>query len=252
MATNKKINVAELDFDAIKANLKEFLKGQTEFQDYDFEGSAMSVLMDVLAYNTHYNALYQNMTINEMFLDSARKRDSVVSLAKMLGYTPRSAICPTATVNVVVTGGSASPSNLTIPSYTQFSTSVDGNTYSFYNTGSITVNRLANIYTFQNIKLIEGSPLTNKFNVSEGAKYILPNQNIDLNTLTVKVQENSSSSVYETFVRADTLVGADSTSKLYWVKEIDGGLYEIYFGDGNIGKSLQNGNIIHTNYFVSS
>jgi hypothetical protein len=252
MATNKKINVAELDFDAIKANLKEFLKGQTEFQDYDFEGSAMSVLMDVLAYNTHYNALYQNMTINEMFLDSARKRDSVVSLAKMLGYTPRSAICPTATVNVVVTGGSASPSNLTIPSYTQFSTSVDGNTYSFYNTGSITVNRLANIYTFQNIKLIEGSPLTNKFNVSEGAKYTLPNQNIDLNTLTVKVQENSSSSVYETFVRADTLVGADSTSKLYWVKEIDGGLYEIYFGDGNIGKSLQNGNIIHTNYFVSS
>ena len=212
----------------------------------------MSVLMDVLAYNTHYNALYQNMTINEMFLDSARKRDSVVSLAKMLGYTPRSAICPTATVNVVVTGGSASPSNLTIPSYTQFSTSVDGNTYSFYNTGSITVNRLANIYTFQNIKLIEGSPLTNKFNVSEGAKYTLPNQNIDLNTLTVKVQENSSSSVYETFVRADTLVGADSTSKLYWVKEIDGGLYEIYFGDGNIGKSLQNGNIIHTNYFVSS
>ena len=252
MATNKKINVAELDFDAIKANLKEFLKGQTEFQDYDFEGSAMSVLMDVLAYNTHYNALYQNMTINEMFLDSARKRDSVVSLAKMLGYTPRSAICGTATVNVVVSGGTASPANLTIPAYSQFSTTIDGNNLSFYNTGAITVNRLANLYTFQDIKLVEGVPLSNKYTVSANAKYIIPNQNVDLNTLTVRIQENSNSSVYETFTRAETLINATSTTKLYWVKEIDGGLYELYFGDGNIGRALDIGNVVHLDYFVSS
>ena len=252
MATNKKINVAELDFDAIKANLKEFLKGQTEFQDYDFEGSAMSVLMDVLAYNTHYNALYQNMTINEMFLDSARKRDSVVSLAKMLGYTPRSAICGTATVNVVVSGGTASPANLTIPAYSQFSTTIDGNNLSFYNTGAITVNRLANLYTFQDIKLVEGVPLSNKYTVSTNAKYIIPNQNVDLNTLTVRIQENSNSSVYETFTRAETLISATSTTKLYWVKEIDGGLYELYFGDGNIGRALDIGNVVHLDYFVSS
>ena len=132
MANNKKITVAELDFDAIKNNLKEFLKGQTEFQDYDFEGSAMSVLLDVLAYNTHYNALYNNMTVNEMFLDSARKRNSVVSLSKMLGYTPRSSTCSTATVNVVVSGGNNTPANLTIPAYSQFTTVVDGNGLTFY------------------------------------------------------------------------------------------------------------------------
>lgn len=249
---NKKINVAELDFDAIKTNLKEFLKGQDQFQDYDFEGSAMSVLLDTLAYNTHYNALYQNMTINEMFLDSARKRDSVVSLAKMLGYTPRSASCAKATVNIVVSGGTASPSNLTIPAYSQFSTIVDGQNYFFYNTGSITVAREANIYTFNNIMLMEGTPLSQKYNVASGARYVLQNTNIDLNTLTVRVQESASSTVFETYTRADTLVSADSTTKLYWVKEIDGGLYEIYFGDGNIGKALENGNVVHLNYFVSS
>lgn len=123
---NKKINVTELDFDAIKSNIKEFLSGQEQFQDYDFEGSAMSVLMDTLAYNTHYNALYNNMTINEMFLDSARKRSSVVSLAKHLGYTPRSAKCASATVNITVAGGTSSPTNLTIPAFSQFNTTVDG------------------------------------------------------------------------------------------------------------------------------
>ncbi len=252
MANNKKINVAELDFDAIKTNLKQFLSGQSEFQDYDFEGSAMSVLMDLLAYNTHYNALYQNMTINEMFLDSARKRDSVVSLAKMLGYVPRSAVCASTTVNVTVSGGNASPSNLTIPAYSQFVTNVDGETYSFYNTGSVTVNRMANLYTFNNIKLIEGTVVNNKFPVTTGAKFVLPNANIDLNTLTVKVQESVNSTVFETYTRSDTLIGAESNTKVYFVKEIDDGLYEIYFGDDNIGRALDNGNVVHANYFVSS
>ena len=117
MANNKKINVTELDFDNIKSNIKEYLQGQTEFQDYNFEGSAMSVLLDVLAYNTHYNALYNNMAINEMFLDSARKRNSIVSLAKMLGYTPRSATCAKAIVTVTVSGGSSAPANITLPAY---------------------------------------------------------------------------------------------------------------------------------------
>lgn len=252
MATNKKINVAELDFDAIKKNLKEYLKGQSEFQDYDFEGSALSVLLDVLSYNTHYNALYQNMAINEMFLDSARKRDSVVSLAKMLGYVPRSSSCATANVNIVVSGGTSSPSNLTIPAYSPFSTTIDGNNLFFYNTGSITVTRLSNLYTFQNVELIEGTPLNNKYTVADNARYIIPNADVDLNTLTVKVQENASSSVYETYNRADTLIGATASTKLYWVKEIDDGQYELQFGDDNIGRALANGNVVHLEYFVSS
>lgn len=249
---NKKINVAELDFDAIKNNLKEFLRGQTEFQDYDFEGSAMSVLLDVLAYNTHYNALYNNLSINEMFLDSARKRNSVVSIAKMLGYTARSSTCAKATVNIVVTNGSSSPSNLTIPAYSQFLTTVDGVQYTFYNTGSLTTVRSGTSYTYTGVELTEGTPITNKIAVQNGQRYIIPNADIDLNTLRVSVQENSSSSVYETYTRSETIVTATPETKIYWVKEIDDGLYEIVFGDGNIGRALENGNVVHLDYFVSS
>lgn len=249
---NKKINVSELDFDAIKNNLKEFLRGQNEFQDYDFEGSAMSVLLDVLAYNTHYNALYNNLSINEMFLDSARKRNSVVSLAKMLGYTPRSSSCAKATVNIVVSGGTATPSNLTIPAYSQFSSTVDGSQYTFYNTGSLTTQRTGTTYTYSGIELTEGTPITNKYAVSATARYIIPNADIDLTSLKIRVQESSTSSVYETYTLSDSIINATPESKMYWVKEIDDGLYEVTFGDGNLGVALDNGNIVHLDYFVSS
>jgi hypothetical protein len=249
---NKKINVAELDFDAIKNNLKEFLRGQTEFQDYDFEGSAMAVLLDVLAYNTHYNSLYNNLSINEMFLDSARKRNSVVSIAKMLGYTARSSTCAKVTVNIVVSGGSSTPSNLTIPAYSQFVTTVDGVQYTFYNTGSLTTVRTGTTYNFTGVELTEGTPISNKIAVQTGQRYIIPNADVDLNTLRISVQENSSSSVYETYTRSETIVTATPDTKLYWVKEIDDGLYEIVFGDDNIGRALEAGNIVHLDYFVSS
>ena len=254
MANNKKINVTELDFDNIKSNLKTFLQGQSEFQDYDFEGSAMSVLLDVLAYNTHYNALYNNMAINEMFLDSARKRNNIVSLAKMLGYTPRSAMCPKASVNVIVSGGSSSPSNITLPSYSQFTTIVDSAQYSFYNVGSVTVTRstTSGNYVFTDVELIGGTPLNFNYTVADGVRYVIPNANVDINTLKVRVQESSTSSVYETWSRSDTVVTATSTTKAFWVKEIDDGLYEITFGDGLIGRSLDNGNVVHFDYFVSS
>ena len=249
---NKKIAVSELDFDAIKSNLKEYLSGQTEFQDYDFEGSAMSVLLDVLAYNTHYNAIYNNLSVNEMFLDSARKRNSVVSIAKMLGYVPRSASCATATANIVVTGGTSTPSNLTIPAFSQFTTTVDGTAYTFYNTGSLTTNRSGTSYTFSDVKLTEGTPITNKNAVTSTSRYIIPNADVDLSTLTVRVQENSTSSVYETYSRSDTIVNAQFDTKVYFVKEIDDALYEITFGDGNIGAAVSVGNVIHLDYFVSS
>ena len=253
MATsNKKINVTTLDFDDIKTNLKEFLSGQQEFQDYDFEGSAMSVLLDVLAYNTHYNALYNNMAINEMFLDSARKRNSVVSLSKMLGYSPRSAICSAATVNVIVSAPGNSATNLVLPAYTPFNTTVDGVNYTFYTTGAVSTTSSNGVFNFQNVQITEGTPLSFNFTVGAGARYIMPNPNIDLNTLSVKIQENSSSSIYTTFSKAESIINATSTSKIYWVKEIDDSLYEITFGDGNIGEALQNGNIVHLNYFVSS
>ena len=252
MANNKKINVTELDFDNIKSNLKTFLSGQTEFQDYDFEGSAMSVLLDVLAYNTHYNALYNNMAINEMFLDSARKRNSIVSLSKMLGYTPRSAMCAKAIVTVNVTTGSSAPAAVTLPAYQEFTTSIDGKQYTFYNTGSVTASLSGNGYSFQDLEIIEGKPLNYKYTVSDGMRYIIPNANVDIKTLKVRIQENASSSVYETWNNMDTVVNATNVTKAFWVKEIDDGLYEINFGDGNIGRALSAGNVVHMDYFVSS
>ena len=253
MATsNKKINVTTLDFDDIKTNLKSFLSGQTEFQDYDFEGSAMSVLLDVLAYNTHYNALYNNLAINEMFLDSARKRNSVVSLSKMLGYSPRSATCSQATITLTVSAPSSGATILTLPAYTPFNTTIDGKNYTFYTIGSVTVTSSAGIFVFQNLQITEGTPLTFNTTVGTNTRFIIPNSDIDLNTLTIRVQDSSTSSVYTTFSKSDTLVGINSTTKCYWVKEIDNALYEITFGDGNLGMQLDNGNIVHMNYFVSS
>jgi len=253
MATsNKKINVTTLDFDDIKTNLKTFLSGQSEFQDYDFEGSAMSVLLDVLAYNTHYNALYNNLAINEMFLDSARKRNSVVSLSKMLGYSPRSATCSQATITFTVSAPSSGATTLTLPAYTPFTTTIDGSNYTFYTTGSVTATSSTGIFTFSSLVIVEGTPLTFNTVVGTNTRYIIPNSDVDLNTLTIRIQDSATSSVYTTFTKAETLVDVDSETKCYWVKEIDDALYEITFGDGNLGMQLDVGNIVHMNYFVSS
>lgn len=249
---NKKINVAELDFDAIKTNLKTFLKGQTQFQDYDFEGSGMSILMDVLAYNTHYNALYNNMTINEMFLDSASKRNSVVSLAKMLGYVPRSCVCAKAKISLIVNNGQLGPSSLTLPAYSTFTTTVNGVTYNFYNTSSYTITGSGTSYTFPQIEIIEGTPLTFNWEVSDGAVYVIPNSNIDLTTLKVKVQQSATTDIFEAYTNASSLTEATFDTKVYFIKEIDDGLYQLTFGDGIIGKKLDNGNIVHVEYMASS
>ena len=251
MAANKKINIAELDFDAIKANLKEFLKGQSEFQDYDFEGSGLSVLLDVLAYNTHYNALYDNLAVNELFLDSAVKRNSVVSLAKTLGYTPRSAKCSTATVNVQITSVNQGPSVAIIPAFSPFTTTIDGKNYTFYNRAPLSATGPATVYQINNATITQGEYLTYRFTVSDNGRYIIPNANVDLETLRVRVQENAQSSDFQTYTQSTSLVEADSESRVYWIKEIDDGLYELVFGNGIIGTSLVSGNVISIDYFVS-
>lgn len=249
---NKRIQVSELDFDAIKSNLKTFLQGQTEFQDYDFEGSGLSVLLDVLAYNTHYNGIYTNLAVNECFLDSASKRASVVSLAKMLGYMPRSASCATAIVNATVNFPTSSPSTVTIPAMQPFTTSIDNTSYTFYNRAPLTTASVGGIYTFTGLVLTEGTPLQYRYTMSPGVRFIIPNANADLNTLTVTVQQTSSSDLYEVYTRADTLTEVTELSKIYFVKEIDDGLYEISFGNNNLGIALSNGNVVTLDYMVSS
>jgi len=248
---NKKITTTDLDFDQIKTNLKEFLKGQTEFQDYDFEGSGMAVLIDLLAYNTHYNALYNNLAVNESFLDSASKRSSVVSLAKNLGYIPKSATCATAVVDVFVRNTATTPITLTLPQYSQFNTQIDGTTYTFYNMSDVTTTIVDGVYKFANLQLLQGTPLSFKYEVSASTKFIIPNADVDMATLSVRVQDSAGSTVFQSFSRATGVVNVSSTSSVYYVKEIEGQLYEIYFGDGTIGKQLQNGNIVHLEYMVT-
>ncbi len=254
MATNnKRLNVAELDFDTIKSNLKTYLKAQDQFSDYDFEGSALSVLLDVLAYNTHYNSIYTNLAVNEMFLDSASKRSSVVSIAKMLGYTPRSAKCATAVVNLTITSPTSYPDSVTLPANQSFLTSIDNVTYTFYNIEDVTINPTnSGSYIFSNLKIIEGTPLQYKFVVAAGSRFIIPNTNVDISTISVRVQENASTDVYQTYSLSDNITTVTSSSKVFYLKEIDGGLYEIIFGDDNISKGLTVGNVVTVDYFISS
>lgn len=250
---SKRIKVSELDFDTIKANLINYLRGQSEFSDYDFEGSGLSVLLDVLAYNTHYNAVYTNLAVNEMFLDSASKRSSVVSLAKTLGYTPQSSTSAVATVNLTVRNTTSYPPVLTLPSKSAFTTVVDGKTYTFYNYGEVSATLTSgSVYEFTDLEIKEGIPLSFKYTVAEGQKYVIPNANVDMSTLTVRVQESASSDYFVTFNPASTLVELESTSNVYFSKEIDGGMFEIVFGDGILSAALTNGNIVHLDYFVSS
>jgi hypothetical protein len=252
MATNKNITVAELDFDAIKSNIKTFLKAQSTFADYDFEGAGLSVLLDILAYNTHYNALYTNLAVNESFLDSASKRSSVVSRAKEIGYVPHSAIGATATVNIVVSGSTSSPATLTLPAYSSFSTTIDGSNYTFYNTEAIVTSRVGSTYTFTGVQIKEGTPLTFKYTVADGVQYILPNANIDLSTLKVRVQDNASSSNFETFINQENIINLDAASQVYFIKEIQGQLYELEFGNDTIGKALMSGNVVNLTYMTTN
>ena len=251
--TSNRINVAELDFDNIKDNLKNFLRGQDQFKDYDFDGAGLNILLDVLAYNTHYNNLYTNLAVNEMFLDSAAKRSSVVSLAKMLGYVPRSASCAIATVDLRIVNPTSSPTVTTLPSYQPFTTMVDGQTYTFYNQGDYTTSNGPNGYVFSGVTLLEGTPLTYSYTVTSGSRYVIPNSNVDITTVRVTVQDSANIGNFTTYNYANNILTAlDSSSKVFFIKELDGNLLEIYFGDGTLGAQLVNGNIVTIDYFVSS
>lgn len=248
---SKKINYTALDFDSQKSGLKEFLQGQDIFSDYDFDGSGLSVLLDILTYNTHYNAIYNNLSINEMFLDSARKRNSVVSISKELGYMPKSASCARAVVNITFTRTGTAP--ISVAAESPFTTSVDGVSYTFYNSSALYYVGSALTYTFTGVELVEKTnQLVSKYTVASGVQYIIPNAYADISTLTVTVQESIGSSSITTYTLADNIVNVESASNAYWIKEIDNGLYELTFGDGIIGTALSNGNIVILNYSISS
>ena len=247
MAT--KLEISELDFDGIKSNLKTFLSQQNEFTDYDFEGSGMSVLLDTLAYNTHYLAYNANMLANEMYLDSADLRSSVVSLAKQVGYTPTSCTSSTATINVLM--NDATGASLTMSRGTKFTTTVDGQSYSFVNNSDVSINPVNSVYQFNNLVIYEGSYLNYKYTANTSdidQRFIIPNDSVDTTTLTVKVQESSSDSTTKTWSLASGITGIDDESEVYFLQEVEGGRFEVYFGDGVMGKAIADGNIVIFDY----
>ena len=253
------IKYTELDFAKIKENLKNYLKNQDQFKDYDFDGSSISVLLDVLAYNTGYNGFYLNMVANEMFLDSASLKSSVVSRAKHLGYTPRSVKTLSAKVNFKVKYANAEniPSSLLLSKNTEFQTSVDDTRYRFYPRNSVYLTKESDlVYVANNIEIIEGKPLTYEWTVDKTnplkQRYIIPNDNVDLSTLKVSVQESASDTGKVSYKKSDDINVLSPDDAVYFLDQYDDSKYEISFGDDILGKDVQNGNIILIEYMVSS
>ena len=253
MAANpKRLNVTELDFDDIKDNLKVFLKGQTEFTDYDFEGSGMNILLDTLAYNTHYLAFNANMLANEMFLDSASLRSSIVSHAKTLGYVPTSARASTAVVDIALNTSNASA---TMDAGAVFNTTIDGTAFTFVNTTDVTSTNIGNAIVFSNTTLYEGTYITTRYTVDSQdveQKFLINENRVDTRTLTVKVQNSSSDSTTTSYTLADDIASVTSTSTVYFLQEVEAGKFEVYFGDGVIGKALSDGNIVILQFVVTN
>ena len=259
MASN--LNVTELDFDQIKENLKSFMKSQSQFKDYDFEGSGLNVLMDVLAYNTHYNAMLAHFALNEAFLDSAQIRGNVVSRAGLLGYTPRSILAPRATVKLVVDVSAYQgtiPSALVIERGTKFNSVVDGVSYTFSSLQSQTAILVeagsSKTYTFNEITIGQGKFRYLSYRVDneiENQKFQISDLNSDTSSLRVRIQENQDSNSFDSYVKFTTLQEVDSLSQVYHLQENSSGFFQIYFGDGIIGKKPVNDNIVNLDYLVT-
>src|SRR6185312_2231417 len=246
--------ITDLDFDDIKASLRAYLQGQTQFTDYDFEGSGLTQLLNILSLNTHYTAFLANGTFNETFLDTAIKRANKVSRAKEMGYTPRSARSATATIEIDVTDPTQTPTTLTLPQYSVFTTTINGRDFTFYNIEPINAPLVDGSYSFSNVKLYEGTLVSNTF-VYDGVSapyFTIPNEAVDLTTLTVKVQESAGSTNVTPFTFYDSIIGVTSTTQAYFVQESAQELFQVYFGDGAIGTSLQQGNVVTLTYLVSS
>ena len=247
--------VSNLDFNQIKTSLKEYMRAQSDFTDYDFEGSTLSVLLDTLAYNTYYTAFNTNMVVNELFIDSATLRDNVVALAKQLGYRPKSATSPTAYVSFTVTYTNATnDTELILKKGTGFTATYDNNIYNYVVLDNVKAQVANGIATFTDVAVNEGTQLTNTFIVNSASKsqrFILDNQNIDTNTIRVKVYPTGGS-FNEPYLVADNILGVDGTSKVFFLDEIEDERYEILLGDGVLGKKLENNARIEVSYLITS
>jgi len=247
--------VSNLDFNQIKTSLKEYMRAQSDFTDYDFEGSTLSVLLDTLAYNTYYTAFNTNMVVNELFIDSATLRDNVVALAKQLGYRPKSATSPTAYVSFTVTyTNPTTDTELILKKGTGFTATYDNNVYNYVVLDDVKAQVANGVATFTDVAVNEGTQLINTFTVNTASKsqrFILDNRNIDTNTIRVKVYPTGGS-FNEPYLIADNILGVDGTSKVFFLDEIEDERYEILLGDGVLGKKLENNARIEVSYLITS
>ena len=254
---NSNIQITDLDFNTIKTNLKRYLQSQNTLKDYNYEGSALSTLLDILAYNTQYNAYYLNMVANEMFLDSAIQRQSVVSQAKLLNYTPTSASAPSATINLRI--NQVTDLAVTLPKFTNFiSEAIDGVNYRFVTVTDtiVNTNTVNQTATFSNLTIKQGEPvdLTFNYDATQNPSMIfeMPDSTIDTSTLTVTVQQSTSNTYSEVYSLAEAYLQLDSSSAVYFLQEGPNGNYQIYFGDGVLGKTLTDGNQVIVSYITTS
>lgn len=259
-SSNTVMRIAELDFDDVRYNLKEFLRGQKRFKDYDFEGSGMSILLDMLAYVTHYMGYYTNMLSNEGFIDTALIRNSVVSHAQKLSYVPRSKAAATAIVNILVTPPPGNvQSVLTLPKYTRVqSEEVDGVNYNFVVMDDYVAekNLLTGTFSFDTVEIKEGRSFvqtaTYNGDENEQRRFVLKNPEVDVSTLVVTVTESSVNNDVTIFTRAENLTDLDSTTPAYFVEETVDRKHAVYFGDGVLGKGLSEGNIVRIRYLITN
>ena len=247
--------VANLDFEDIKDALKDYLRAQSDFTDYDFEGSALSVLIDTLAYNTYYTAFNTNMVVNELFIDSATLRDNVVALAKQLGYRPKSITSPTAFISFTVNyTNPTTDTELLLKKGTGFIASFDNNIYQYVTLDDVKAQVINKTAVFTDVPIREGTQITNTFIVNTALKsqrFVLDNQNIDTSTIRVNVFPTGGS-FSEEYLVSDNILGVDGESKIFFLDEIDDERYEILFGDGVIGKKLDNGARVEVSYITTA
>jgi len=251
--SSHRLDISELDFANIKSSLRTFLSNQNEFKDYDFEGSSLSILLDLLAYNTHYLSYNANFVANEMFMDTAQLRTSVASLAKLVGYTPNSAKAPVADLKLVINDGTGS--TITIPAGTKFTTTIDGLTYTFVSIADKTVQPVDGVYTAASLNVYEGTYVSYNYTYDVqdiDQRFLIPSDRADTSTIKVVIQNSVSDVTQNTYTKATSITELDGTSKVFFLQEAEDGQYEIYFGDGVIGKKLDDGNIVNISYVVTN
>tara|TARA_B110000879_G_scaffold193887_1_gene261186 strand:+ start:502 stop:2352 length:1851 start_codon:yes stop_codon:yes gene_type:complete len=250
------INTSDLDFYDIKSKLKTYFRNSGEFEDYDFDASGLSNILDVLAYNTHINGLIANMSINESFLSTAQLRSSVVSHAESLGYFPKSITAARGVVDVTITIPSSAPSSFTLPKGSSFFASIDETNYEFFTTVNYSaVNDGTDTFTFTGVTVVEGKMKTKTFLADSNIDipYVIPDSTVDTSTLLVNVFPNGTTNQSNIYLNIKTVPSVSNDSRVYMVNESQNGDYELIFGDGNIlGLRPETGNVIKAEYISTS